>query len=78
MRGILNAALDVVGALAFLAALVCFTATFATNDYRPVHATGAALFVLSVACVGAARGWRAGVVGIPLALGALFALWASR
>lgn len=57
MRGLLNAALEIVGALAFLAALVCFTATFATDDYRPIHATGGALFVLGAACFGAAR-WR--------------------
>lgn len=75
MRGLLNAALDIVGTLAFLAALVCFTATFATDDYRPIHATGAALFVLGASCFGAARGWRAGVVGIPRVLIALVALW---
>jgi hypothetical protein len=74
MRDIVNAALDIVAALAFLMALVQFTATFATNDYRPIHAAGCAFIVLGLSCVGAARGWRAGAVGVPLALGALVAL----
>lgn len=66
MKAATSAALDIVSALTFLGAIGCEFLTFATNDYRSIHATGFALFVLALSCFAAARGWRMGWIGIPL------------
>jgi hypothetical protein len=63
MKSFMLAVLPFVGLTAMVPALLCAFATFTTNDYRPIIASGVILSLMALACFGTMI-WAEGRAGV--------------